>query len=56
MPWHVNEPTVQSFDNPVLMDMRGPIFPEFKIPHRFIFTYEVRTKTHKDTDNFFVTV
>lgn len=26
MPWHVNEPTVQSFDNPVQMDMLGQSF------------------------------
>jgi hypothetical protein len=47
-PWIVNDLPIDSFDNPVPLEMRGAPSPEYKIPRRLIFTYRDNLLETKD--------
>jgi mannosyltransferase OCH1-like enzyme len=55
-PWIVTDLPADSFDNPVPLEMRGPLFPENKIPRRLIFTYKSNLLETKDPPVFYENV
>jgi mannosyltransferase OCH1-like enzyme len=55
-PWIQSDPPLHTFDNPVPLEMREPLSPDFKIPRRLLFTHKSNILETKDPPLFYENV